>query len=130
MYEYIVTLNNVKIKARHGLYDDEKTNKQLFEISVKAFFYKKQSCNDNIKETINYEKIYSIIVDIVVKNSFDLIETIGEKIIEKLFLFDLIKKVQVTIKKPEVKFINSKADINTDVKINNNCIEVSIIKAK
>ena len=115
MNDYIVKLNNVKIKAAHGLYDIEKTDEQLFEVDV-AIFFSKESCNDNIEESINYENIYNIIKNIFKSNDcFNLLETLGERIIDSIYELGNFSNVIVTIRKPEINFDN-----------NSNCIEVSI----
>jgi len=114
MYNYTVKLNNIKIKALHGVREIEKKNEQLFEIDI-AISFDKETCDDDIDKSINYENIYSIIVDIFKNNTFDLVETLGEKIINSIYLINDVKHVSTTIRKPEVSFGD-----------NFNCIEVSI----
>ena len=116
MHNYTVKLNNIKIKALHGVHEIEKKNEQLFEIDI-AISFDKETCDDDISKSINYENIYSIIVDIFKNNTFDLIETLGEKIINSIYLINDVKHVSTTIRKPEVSFGD-----------NFNCIEVSIKK--
>ena len=57
------------------------------------------------------------IINIFKDNTFNLIETLGEKIIYEVFKYSPAKSVSVTIRKPEIKFGD-----------NNNCVEVSISK--
>ena len=118
MNEYIVKLNNLKIPATHGLNESEKKTKQLFEIDI-AIYSNKETCNDNIELSIDYELIYNLVVKIFKENCFNLIETLGEKIIDSIFNLYSVKNVVVTIRKPEVVFDN-----------NSNCIEVTISKNK
>ena len=114
MHNYIVKLNNIKIRSLHGLHETEKTNKQTFEIDIAICFHR-ETCSDNIEKSINYEYVYNIIVEIFSNNSFNLIETLGEKIIDKIYNAYSPKKIAVTIRKPEIIFGN-----------NPNCIEVTI----
>ena len=116
MHTYIVKLNNIKIEAVHGLYPSEKRNKQLFEIDIIISFCKK-SCRDRVEETINYEHLYNIILNIFKDNTFNLIETLGEKIIQEVFKCSPARSASVTIRKPEIEFGD-----------NSNCVEVSISK--
>jgi len=115
MNQYIVKLNNIKIKATHGLYDIEKEKEQLFEFDV-AISFSKENCNDSIKKSINYENIYYLVKSIFKGDScFNLIETLGEEIIDSIYEMGDFNNVTVTIRKPEVQFDG-----------NSNCIEVTI----
>ena len=117
MHTYIVKLNNINLKAIHGLHKTEKKNKQLFEVDIEACLIDKKTCNDNIKNSINYEKIYKILLDVFSNNTFNLLETLGEKIIQKICRDNNVKSVKVTIRKPEIQFDN-----------NSSCVEVSIMR--
>ena len=117
MNDYTIKLNNLAIKAAHGLHDIEKVREQVFEIDVEISFSKK-SCADNIKNSINYESVYNVIKNIFQgKDCFDLLETLGEKTINSIYKMGNFKNVKVSIRKPEIKFDN-----------NSNCVEVSISK--
>ena len=116
MHNYLVKLNNIKIKSIHGLYESEKIDKQLFEVDIAVSFHKK-TCDDKIKKTVDYESLYNIIRKIFNNNSFDLLETLGEKIIDKVFNNYDAENVTVTIRKPGIQFGG-----------NSECVEVSIGK--
>ena len=85
MYNYVVRLNNITVKATHGLYQHEKNNEQLFEVDIEACLIKEEPCHDDINNSLDYEKIYQIVLNVFKNNTFNLIETIGEKIIVKVF---------------------------------------------
>jgi len=114
MNDYIIRLNNIKIQATHGLHEVEKTKSQIFEIDV-AISFRRETCDDNIENSINYEYMYSTIVDIFKNNTFSLLETLGERIISSICKSEGVKSVSVTIRKPEIAFDD-----------NHNCVEVSI----
>ena len=117
MYNYVVRLNNVKIRATHGLHQHEKSCEQLFEVDLEAYLIKRETCRDDINNSLDYEKIYKIVLNVFKNNTFNLIETIGEEIIHKVFNDNNIESMTVTIRKPQIKFDN-----------NSNCVEVSISK--
>ena len=117
MYNYVVRLNNIKVKATHGLHEYEKNNEQLFEVDLEASLTKKETCHDAINNSLDYEKIYKIVLNVFKNNTFNLIESIGETIIHKIFENSNIESITVTIRKPEIKFDD-----------NSNCVEVSISK--
>ena len=118
MNNYIVKLNNIKIKAAHGLHDIEKTKKQLFEIDVSVFF-SKPTCNDNIEESVDYQHIYCIVENVLKDNSVNLLESLGERIIDAVYKMNNVDNVDVSIRKPEIQFND-----------NSNCTEVSISRKK
>ena len=115
MHTYIVRLNNIRLKATHGVYEREKLNKQLFEVDIEAHLIEKETCYDDIRHSVDYHKIYKILLDVFNNNSFNLIETLGEKVIRKMFKNNNIKSAVITIRKPEIQFDD-----------NSNCVEVSI----
>ena len=117
MNNYIVKLNNIKIKSSHGLYEAEKENDQLFEVDI-AIAFSKQTCSDDIEKTINYEYVYGVVLDVFKNNTFNLIETLGEKIIDKIFTDYDVENAEINIRKPEITF-------NKD----SNCTEVSISRS-
>ena len=117
MNDYIVKLNNIKVLAAHGLYDSEKTTKQLFEVDI-AITSTKETCNDEISSSIDYEYIYNLIVRVFEENCFNLIETLGEKVIDSICESFSTRKIAVTIRKPEISFDN-----------NSSCVEVSVIRS-
>ena len=44
---------NLKFDATHGLYEDEKTVSQSFEIDIEVSYERQKSCNDSIENSIN-----------------------------------------------------------------------------
>ena len=119
MYKHVVRLNNLKFNATHGLYEYEKNKPQKFELDIEFSYCKSNTCNDDISDLINYEVLYGIVKKVVINNTFDLIESLGERIIQDVFDYYNRKCVlRVIIRKPEVKFDE-----------NENCVEVSVSKS-
>ena len=117
MNDYIVKLNNIKIKAIHGVNEIEKVKQQLFEVDV-AVCFSKSTCNDDIGQSIDYEYIHDIIERVFEDDCVNLLETLGERIIDLIYMTNDVKNVIVTIRKPEIKFNH-----------NSNCAEVSISRS-
>ena len=118
MYSYTVKLNNVKIDAAHGVYDEEKKKEQPFEVDLKATFCRNQDCDDNLNNSLDYQRIYDIVVEVFSDYTFNLIESVAERIIEKVFLLESsMRRVEVSIRKPKVSLRN-----------NRDCVEVTIVK--
>ena len=116
MHKYVIKLNNLEFNATHGLHEQEKINPQKFELDIEISYSKQEACNDDINQSINYESVYTIVQNIIASNTFNLIETLGEKIIQNIFqVFKNAHSVNISIRKPEVKFDQ-----------NSNCVEVSV----
>ena len=119
MHNYVIKLNNLKFNAIHGVYEEEKNNFQKFEIDIEASYSKINNCKDSLLRSVNYESLYEIVKDVLLNNTFNLVETIGESIIEQtLEEFREITFILVTIRKPEVKFDD-----------NSRCVEVSVSRS-
>ena len=61
---------------------------------------KKPADTDNLEDTVNYDEAVSIIVAIFTEKSYNLIESVGDKICTKLLKYYPITKVKIKIRKP------------------------------
>ena len=82
---YTIRLNNVVVYGFHGVHPEEKTLGQRFEIDLE---YRLKNPADPWKDeehsTISYVNAHSIISRICSEKSFNLIETLGNRIIEEM----------------------------------------------
>ena len=111
-----INITGIKAFGKHGIYQSEKNNEQKFLIDI--FITLEKLSEDNIDNTINYENLVDDSIALVQNESFDLIETlsqkIGQYIIEKysnLESFSL-KYVKITIHKPETSLSNRTENIS------------------
>ena len=111
-----INITGIEAFGKHGIYQSEKNNKQKFLIDI--FITLERLSEDNIDNTINYENLVDDSIALVQNESFDLIETlsqkIGQYIIEKysnLESFSL-KYVEITIHKPETPLSNRTENIS------------------
>ena len=98
----IIRLNNIEIYAFHGVKPEEKKLGQIFQIDVDIFVNKLSSISDSIDDTIDYEKISKLITDNFNKSKYNLLETIAEKISDKILQIPKIIEVKIRIRKPSV----------------------------
>ena len=97
-----IRINNAVFYAHHGVLDTERANGGRFEIDVELI------CNvieaeieDNLKKTLDYEKVYSFIKDIVSAKKFYLIEALAARIAASIMEnFERVYKVTVKVRKP------------------------------
>lgn len=96
----IISINNARFFAYHGVLDYEKEYGNEFEIDIEM------ECDidnigDNLDDTVDYLSVYNEVKKDFEGNKYNLIETandkIGNLILEK---FNKVNKVMVSIRKP------------------------------
>jgi dihydroneopterin aldolase len=98
----IIRIINARFYAHHGVFDNERTNGGLFEVDTEL------TCDisdaekeDNLQKTLDYEKLYAFIKDIVSGKRFFLIEALASRIASNIMNnFPKVQKVTVKVRKP------------------------------
>ncbi len=98
----IIRIQNAQFYAHHGVLEAERTNGGLFEIDAEL------TCNvtdaeaeDNLKKTLDYEKAYLFIKEVISGKKFYLIEALAYNIALKIIEnFDVVEKVTIKVRKP------------------------------
>ena len=98
----IIRLNNAIFYAYHGALTDEQTLGGKFEVDVELHCdLTKAKESDSLHETVNYERVYSLMKNILTEKKYNLIEAlahaIGSGIIKN---FDSVQKTIVRVRKP------------------------------
>ena len=117
-----IDVKGIKAYGKHGVYTEEKKEEQLFLVDVKLMLEDTKESQDSLEETINYETIIQLIIDLVKKESFNLIETLAKKLLEeieqlgnKTSVIKVIKGISVTVHKPETLLNQTTEDISVTV---------------
>ena len=101
--EFTISLNNIVVYGFHGVHQEEKTLGQRFEIDLE---YRLANPNypwkDEERATISYVNAHDIVSRVSSEKSFNLIETLGERIIEEMLSRYSVKFIKVRIRKPSV----------------------------
>jgi dihydroneopterin aldolase len=96
-----VFIEELRLRGKHGVYEHERQSEQEFLVDIRVSFdMRKAAHSDDLADTINYATFAAIAKDVVEKNSFYLIERLGETICERILEDKRIKDVSVTIRKP------------------------------
>lgn len=95
-----LSIHNIEIEAPLGVFDFEKKNKNNFLVSIDLWAdYQKSMHSDELKDTLDYQLIFDIAVEVLGKGG-NLIESAAQQIIEKIYLLDFpLTKVRVYIQK-------------------------------
>ena len=101
----IINIKNLEVYAKHGVLPAEKKYRQKFMISAALFLdSRKAGVSDCLDETVDYAKLTLDIKEFVLNNTFNLIETVAEKLAEKLLLENpKLQKVKIEVSKPEAR---------------------------
>ncbi|MDR1852254.1 MAG: dihydroneopterin aldolase [Propionibacteriaceae bacterium] len=99
--KYDIELKGIHAKGCHGVYESEKRNPQTFIIDVQLRL--ERNPQDDLSSTVDYSALPAQISELVERNSFDLIETLADKIAEQCLALEPVRRVRVQVFKPEVK---------------------------
>lgn len=97
-----ISLVDLEIFAHHGVYEDEKINGQTFYVSCDCTLSTRQAGKaDNLELALNYGTLAVRITELFKAHSFDLLEAVGEYVLEHILReFPIIRSMTLTIKKP------------------------------
>jgi len=98
----IIRINNARFYAHHGVFSDERANGGHFEIDAEMTCdVTDAEAEDNLKKTLDYEKAYKFIKDVVSGSKFYLIEALAFNIADKIIQnFSVVQKVTIRVRKP------------------------------
>lgn len=113
----IISLEGMEFYARHGYYEEERKigNKYSVDVHLHTDFQKAVE-NDQLEGTVNYEKVYELVANVMAIEA-QLLEHLCGKIIEALKAsFPDIEKVRVKISKhnPPIKGLCRKASVTME----------------
>lgn len=112
-----IEIKGLKIFAHHGVLDFEKNNGQEFFVDI-AFKLNidEASNNDDLNKTVNYALVAQTVYDFTTINSFDLIETLSDRLAAKLLSeFGLMEEVTVCVHKPNAPINLDFEDVSVTV---------------
>ncbi len=106
-----ISVIDQKIYAFHGVYEEEKKSGQEFLVSVKTLCdYDPSLIKDSIDETLSYADLAEFVEKVATSKVYDLIETLASDLAESILnKFEIVKKVEVEVKKPNAPMSQSLA---------------------
>lgn len=98
---FTISLEKYRVMAKHGAYEFEHLEEQPFIVSISVQITE-VNVNDDLEKTVNYADLQKIIDEVLVESKpIRLMETMAERMIEKLKLNPIIKTISIRIEKPE-----------------------------
>ena len=97
-----VRLVNAVFYAHHGVMQEEHRIGGRYEIDVSMDLdFDEAARDDDLAKTVDYERIYNLVQDLVTKNRFYLIERLAYLIGQNVFdVYPAVRGVEVTVRKP------------------------------
>tara|TARA_B100000989_G_scaffold144627_1_gene107717 strand:- start:5012 stop:5404 length:393 start_codon:yes stop_codon:yes gene_type:complete len=99
--EEIIHIKNLILKTKLGYYPKEKKFSQKLIFNLKIYIIKNIYKDSKLKDVVDYDQIVIIIKKILIEN-INFLETLAEKIINKIFKDKRIIKINIKIEKPDV----------------------------
>ena len=98
-----IFIRDLKLRGKHGVYDDERGREQefVFDIAV-DFDTHKAAMSDDIGDTVNYAIFRKIAKEVVEGPSFKLLEKLADVVATKILEDKRIASVTVTVRKTEM----------------------------
>ncbi len=102
-----IRLINMGFYAYHGTTKAEREVGQRFYLDAEIFLnLEKAGQTDDVKDTIDYRKVYSLVNEMTCQKKYHLIEALAQDIANEIIeKFPHIDRVHVTIRKPQVPLL-------------------------
>ena len=112
-----IRIKNLKISARHGVYEFEKEKDGIFELDINLYLpLLKAGKSDRLEDTINYEDIISTVTKAFTEKQYALVETAAQSVCDRLLNDFKIDKITIRVRKPHAPI---DADFDTvEVRLN------------
>tara|TARA_B100000242_G_scaffold173079_1_gene124060 strand:- start:339 stop:731 length:393 start_codon:yes stop_codon:yes gene_type:complete len=98
--EEIIHIKNLMLKTKFGFYPKEKKISQRLIFNLKVYTIKNIYRDSRLEDVVDYDEIVKIIKKILIEN-INFLETLAEKIINKIFEDRRIIKINIKIEKPD-----------------------------
>ncbi|MGB8657782.1 MAG: dihydroneopterin aldolase [Candidatus Zixiibacteriota bacterium] len=96
----VIRLHNMTFYGYHGISAAERQTGRRFEVDVELVVdMDKPARTDRLKDTVNYTEVYRTVEQIVMENSFALLETIAVRLANRILAKFKTQEVTVRVRK-------------------------------
>jgi len=96
-----IRLQNMIFFGYHGALEAEQQIGQRFMLDAILYLdLKSAGQSDDLRDTVNYADVYSVIKELVENRRFNLLEGLAEAIAQKILADFFIEKIDIVIRKP------------------------------
>lgn len=112
----IIHLKGMEFYAYHGVLEEERVLGQRFLIDLDIYPLKWiDSMSDNLKNTINYAEVFTLVKDCVGKKRFKLLESLAEHIAFQILDSFACARVRVEVHKPNAPIPGIWSDVSVEI---------------
>lgn len=112
-----ITLTGVRAFGRHGVYDDERRDGQVFVVDVTLYVSTAEAARtDDVADTVHYGEVAERITEIVGGEPLNLIEGLAARIADDLLSRERVQMVAVTVHKPEAPITVPFDDVSVTIR--------------
>ena len=112
-----IRLMGISAVGYHGVFEAEKREGQPFAVDVVLHVdAAAPAATDDLEQTVNYAQVADLVVGFIMGESFDLIETLADRIARRLLETQpLTDTVEVTVHKPQAPLTHEFHDVQVSV---------------
>lgn len=111
----LINLTGISAKGFHGVLESERRKGQIFIVDVSIRLSLK-NLSDDLKKTVNYAQVATLINNQITGKSVLLIETLADNIAQEILKnFKLIKQVKVVVHKPKAPIKLKFEDVSVEI---------------
>ena len=108
----IIRLNSLTVFGHYGVSPAEREVGQKIQLDIELHADLHGACqSDALKDTINYEAVYALVVEAASETKHRLLESMGEDICYQLLKSFPVSKVTIALRKQNLPFPNSLANV-------------------
>lgn len=117
-----ISIRNAEFYAYHGVREEEKKLGGKYQVDLDLYYDAKAAIlRDDVKYALNYEEAMYCIAEIISADSYDLIETVANEILNLLMeKFAILRKATVKVRKMNVPMRRIISHIETEQTIERN----------
>jgi dihydroneopterin aldolase len=117
-----ITVTGIGAVGYHGVFDQEKRVGQPFFVDLSLFVdLTAAGRSDDLRDTINYGEIAESVKDVIVGESFNLVEALAQRIADDVLRDYPARAVEVTVHKPKAPIEVTFADVSVTIHRERTC---------
>jgi len=112
----LVEIRGLKLRGRHGVTDEERTDEQPFIINLAARLDARPAAMfDDLAATLDYEEAVRVISKIVTGESYSLLETLADRIARAILVNPRVMDVWVRVAKTHAPLSEDVEEVAVEV---------------
>ncbi|MGV9195336.1 dihydroneopterin aldolase [Microbacterium sp. MC2] len=97
-----IAITGIRATGFHGVYEHERREGQEFIADVVLFLSLREAgSTDDVADTVHYGEVAEEVAAVLAGDPVDLIETVAQRIADRVLARPLVQEVTVTVHKPQ-----------------------------